>query len=366
MTTHFSYLDPRLQEELRRTAEEIVAPGKGILACDEGNDAIGKHLEGVGLKNTDENRRKYRQLLFTTKGLSSHISAIILHESTVYQKADDETPFPELLRRSGIIPGVKVDRDVVPLFLSEDEVTTQGLDNLAQTCAKFKKLGCRFAKWRAPLKIGLHTPSPRAIRDTATVLARYAAVCQSEGLVPIVEPDVLIDGSHGIGRTQKVTEVVLAAVYKALSDHHVYLEGTLLKPNMVTSGQACPIKSSPAEVGLATVTAFRRTIPAAVPGIVFLSGGQSEEDATLNLNAINQASLRAPLRAPWVLSFSFGRAMQQSVWSAWAGRDANVQKAQMELLKRAKANSDASLGKYTRGAATAAASRDNFSRDHRY
>ncbi|KAG6463384.1 hypothetical protein O3G_MSEX013842 [Manduca sexta] len=364
MTTYFSYPDPELQEELKKTAEAIVAPGKGILAVDEANEGIGKLLAAIGLENTETNRRRYRQLLFTSDVvLSEHISAVILFDETVYQKTDEGTLFLELLKKKNIIPGIKVDRDVVPLFCSEDEVTTQGLDDLAQRCAEYKKQGCRFAKWRCPLKISDNTPSVQAINDMAQVLARYASICQSQGLVPIVEPDVLLDGDHDIIRTQKVTEVALAALYKALNDHHVFLEGTLIKPNMVTPGQGCSKRNTPEEIAVATVTALLRGVPAAVPGIVLLSGGQSEEEATLNLNAINQVALKKP----WVLTFSYGRALQASVWKIWAGKDENVAKAQQELIKRAKANGLASLGKYKAGAIeSAAADKSNYSANHKY
>ncbi|KAI5642648.1 fructose-bisphosphate aldolase class-I domain-containing protein [Phthorimaea operculella] len=633
MPTWFSYPSAELQNELKKTAEAIVSPGKGILAVDETSEGIGNLLAKVGLDNTENNRRKYRQLLFTADSLSDHISAVILFDetvyqkaddgtpfiqllekkgiipgikvdrdvvplflshdevttqalrvaqdreecrnrvltvyqkaddgtpfiqlleekgiipgikvdrdvvplflshdevttqdtvyqkadngtpfiqllekkgiipgikvdrdvvplflsrdevttqgkryrrgthatSTVYQKADDGTPFTQLLEKKGIIPGIKVDRDVVPLFLSRDEVTTQGLDDLAKRCAEYKKQGIRFAKWRCPLKIGEHTPSTRAINDTAQspaeykkqgirfakwrsplkigehtpstraindtaqspaeykkqgirlanwrcplkigehtpstraindtaqspaeykkqgirfakwrcpmkigehtpstraindtaqVLARYASICQSEGLVPIVEPDVLLDGDHDILRNQKVTEVALAAVYKALNDHHVFLEGTLLKPNMVTPGQGSPKKSTPEEIAQATVTALLRGVPAAVPGIAFLSGGLSEEEATVYLNAINKVNKYKP----WTLTFSYGRALQATVWKTWAGKDANVKKAQEELLKRAKANGLASLGAYD-GAGTGktdSSKTRTWSQDHKY
>ncbi|GBP23866.1 Fructose-bisphosphate aldolase [Eumeta japonica] len=364
MPSYFEYPSIELQNELRQTAEAIVTPGKGILAVDEANPAIGKLLAAVGLDNTADNRRRYRQLLFTADDkLSENISAVILFDETVYQNTDDGTPFIKVLQKKGIIPGIKVDRDVVPLFLSQDEYTTQGLDDLADRCAQYKRAGCRFAKWRCPLKIGENTPSPRAISDTAHILARYASICQSQGLVPIVEPDILLDGDHDIVRAQKVTEVVLAAVYKALSDHHVFLEGTLLKPNMVTPGQGSPKRSSPSEIALATVTALRRSVPAAVPGITFLSGGQSEEEATANLNAVNKTGLYSP----WALTFSYGRALQASVWRAWAGKQENVGKAQAELLKRAKANGLASQGKYEEGSVTSlAGDKSNFSKSHKY
>jgi len=364
MTTYFNYPSPALQDELRRTANAIVAPGKGILAADESTGTMGKRLANIGLENTEDNRRKYRQLLFTAdKSVAQHISGVILFHETLYQKADDGTPFVELLKQKGIIPGIKVDTGVVPLFGSEDECTTQGLDDLAKRCAQYKKDGCQFAKWRCVLKINKNTPSYQAIMENANVLARYASICQANGLVPIVEPEILIDGDHDIDRCQKVTETVLAAVYKALNDHHVYLEGSLLKPNMVTQGQSHSRKCSPQEIAVATVTALSRTVPAAVPGITFLSGGQSEEEASINLDAIN----KFPGKKPWSLSFSYGRALQASVLRAWAGKDANVAAGQAELLKRAKANGEASLGKYSAGnIQSQAGGQGLFVKDHAY
>merc|ERR1712106_146145 len=268
------------------------------------------------------------------------------------------------LKANGILPGIKVNKGVKPLMGSEDEGTTQGLDDLDVRCKQYKADGCQFAKWRSVLKIGPNTHSYQAILENANVLARYAATCQAAGLVPIVEPEVLVDGDHTLDRCQKVTETVLAAVYKALNDHHVYLEGTLLKPNMVTPGQACPGKATPAEVAQATVTAFSRTIPPAVPGIVFLSGGQSEEEATLNLNAINQYKQGSPIK-PWRLSFSFGRALQASCLKAWAGKD--VAAGQKELLTRAKANSLAARGLYKTEIGASAAGEDSlFVKNHSY
>ncbi|CAH1976926.1 unnamed protein product [Acanthoscelides obtectus] len=333
MTTHWNYPDPALQDELRKIANAIVAPGKGILAADESVSTMGKRLADIGLENTDENRRKYRQLLFTTcPTIGDNISGVILFHETLYQKADDGTPFPELLKQRGIIPGIKVDTGVVPLFGSQDECTTQGLDDLAKRCAQYKKDGCHFAKWRCVLKINEHTPSVQALIENANVLARYASICQANRIVPIVEPEILPDGAHDLERTQKVTETVLAYVYKALADHNVYLEGTLLKPNMVTAGMQSANKATPEQVAKATVTALQRTVPAAVPGITFLSGGQSEEEASVNLDAMN----KFPGKKPWALTFSYGRALQASVLRAWAGKDENVKAGQDELLKRAK------------------------------
>lgn len=350
MTTYFNYPSKELQDELRRIAQAIVAPGKGILAADESVGTMGKRLKDIGVENSDDARRQYRQLLFTTDDkLAENISGVILFHETLYQKADDGTPFVDILKKKGIIAGIKVDSGVVDLMGSEGECTTQGLDDLAARCAQYKKDGCDFAKWRCVLKIGKNTPSYQAILENANVLARYASICQSQRIVPIVEPEILPDGDHDLDRSQKVTETVLAAVYKALSDHHVYLEGTLLKPNMVTPGQSAK-KVSPQEVALATVTALRRTVPAAVTGITFLSGGQSEEEASVHLNYINQVQL---LR-PWALTFSYGRALQASVLRAWGGKKENVAAGQAELLKRAKANGDAALGKYAVGSVTGA------------
>jgi len=362
MTTYFNYPAPALQKELKEIAQAIVAPGKGILAADESTGTIGKRLAGIGLENTEDNRIKYRELLFTSdKDRIQPISGVILFHETLYQKAADGTPFIDLIRQRGIIPGIKVDKGVKDLFGSEGEGTTQGLDDLDKRCQQYKADGCQFAKWRCVLRIGQNTPSYQAIMENANVLARYAATCQAAGLVPIVEPEVLCDGDHTLERCQKVTETVLAAVYKALNDHHVYLEGTLLKPNMVTPGQSCPQKATPAQVAEATVTAFSRTIPPAVPGIVFLSGGQSEEEASLNLNAINQFT-GAP--KPWRLSFSFGRALQASCLKAWAGT--NVSAGQEEFLKRAQINGLATQGAYTGGNQGAAGGESNFVKNHSY
>merc|ERR1711962_886612 len=263
-------------------------------------------------------------------------------DETFRQSTHDGKPFVQLLKEKNIIPGIKVDKGVVPLAGSLNECTTQGLDGLAERCAEYKKGGCGFAKWRCVLKISEFPPSYQAMIENANVLARYASICQQNGLVPIVEPEVLPDGDHDLLRCQYVTEKVLAAVYKALSDHHVYLEGTLLKPNMVTAGHSCTKKYSPPEVAMATVTALRRTVPAAVPGICFLSGGQSEEEASLNLNAINQV----PLHRPWKLTFSYGRALQASALAAWQGKAANKSSAQEAFCSRAKINGLAAKGEY--------------------
>jgi len=364
MTTYFNYPSPALQEELIKIANAIVAPGKGILAADESVGTMGKRLQDIGVENTEDNRRRYRQLLFTCdKSIGDKISGVILFHETLYQKADDGTPFVKLIQDRGILPGIKVDSGVVNLMGSEGEGTTQGLDDLDKRCAQYKKDGCQFAKWRCVLKIGKNTPSYQAILENANVLARYASICQQNGLVPIVEPEVLPDGDHDLDRAQKVTETVLAFVYKALNDHHVFLEGTLLKPNMVTAGQSCPTKFTPEQVAKATVTALQRTLPVAVPGVTFLSGGQSEEEASVHLNAINQH----PGKRPWALTFSYGRALQASVLKAWGGKDENVKAGQEELQKRATANGLAAVGKYKAGSiASLAASKSNFVQAHSY
>jgi len=365
MTTYFNYPSPALQEELKKIANAIVAPGKGILAADESVATMGKRLADIGVENTEENRRFYRQLLFTSDSrLEKTISGVILFHETLYQKADDGTPFVKLIQDKGILPGIKVDKGTVNLFGAEDgESTTQGLDDLDKRCAQYKKDGCQFAKWRSVLKIGKNVPSYQAMLENANVLARYASICQANGLVPIVEPEVLPDGDHDLDRAQKVTETVLAFVYKALNDHHVFLEGTLLKPNMVTAGQSCATKYTPEQVAAATVTALQRTLPAAVPGVTFLSGGQSEEDASVHLNAINTF----PGKKPWTLTFSYGRALQASALKAWGGKVENLKAGQEELLKRATADSEASLGKYVAGTVVgAAAAKDLFIKDHKY
>jgi len=365
MTTYFSYPAPELQAELREVAKAISRPGHGILAADESTGTMGKRLANIGLENTEENRRKYRQLLFTTDPkLGEYISGVILFEETLYQKSDSGKPFVDLIKEKGIIPGIKVDKGVVPLMGSEGETTTQGLDDLAKRCAQYKKDGARFAKWRCTLKIGTNTPSYLGILENANVLARYASICQMNGLVPIVEPEVLMDGSHDLDRAQKVTETVLAATYKALNDHHVFLEGTLLKPNMVLPGADCPTKYTPQQAAVATVQALSRTVPAAVPGITFLSGGQSEEEATVHLDALNKCQV-AP--KPWALTFSYGRALQASVLKAWGGQDNNVAAGQSELMKRAQANSLASVGRYAAGSVGGAAGKEDlYVKNHQY
>jgi fructose-bisphosphate aldolase class I len=351
--------------ELIATANAISAPGKGILAADESTGTIGKRFDAISVENNEDNRRKYRQLLFQAENLQENISGVILYEETLYQNADDGTQFVDVLKSKGIIPGIKVDKGIKPLFGTNGECVTQGMDDLDARCAKYYAQGARFAKWRAVLHIkdtiGA-TPSKVAIDENAQTLARYASICQMNGLVPIVEPEVLMDGDFGVETAAVATEKVLAACFKALSDHHVLLEGILLKPNMVRSGSDAAVPATPDEIALATVRVLQHTVPCAVPGITFLSGGMSEEEASLSLNAINLA----PGPKPWSLTFSYGRALQQSVLQAWKGDDANIANAQTVLLARAKANGLANLGKYTGGCGGDAATASTFVKGYVY
>jgi len=334
--------------ELIQTARAIGAPGKGILAADESTGTIGSRFSSISVENTEDNRRKYRQLLFTADGIENYISGVILYDETLNQKDDNGVNFADLLKSKGILVGIKVDKGVQPLPGTNGECVTQGIDGLGAKCAEYYAKGARFAKWRAVLHIkdtiGA-TPSALAIQENAETLARYASICQSNGLVPIVEPEVLMDGDFSIEVAAAMTERVIAACYKALSDHHVMLEGTLLKPNMVRSGSDAKVQATAAEIGVATVRVLQHTVPCAVPGITFLSGGMSEEEASLALNHINNA----PGPRPWALTFSYGRALQQSCLKAWRGQDSNVKDAQNALLVRAKANSEACRGIYGGG-----------------
>jgi fructose-bisphosphate aldolase class I len=338
----------KYEEELIATAKAISAPGKGILAADESTGTIGKRLANIDVENNVDNRLAYRGLLFSTEGLGENISGVILYEETLYQKYDDGKTFVEAIKEKGVIPGIKVDLGTRELPFCPGEKYTQGLTDLDKRTAKYYEAGARFAKWRCVLKIQNDTISETSIKETAWTLARYAAICQNNGLVPIVEPEILMDGEHSLATCQKMTEKTLAACYKAMSDQHVLLEGSLLKPNMVLKGKQNGDNNTFEMNGLATVTALRRTVPAAVPGICFLSGGQTEEEATMNLNAINAVDTIRP----WSCTFSFGRALQASVLQAWKGKEENVAEAQKVLLARAKANGEANLGKYNGWAAT--------------
>uniref|UniRef100_A0A0E0ABQ7 Fructose-bisphosphate aldolase n=1 Tax=Oryza glumipatula TaxID=40148 RepID=A0A0E0ABQ7_9ORYZ len=349
-------------DELIKTAKYIATPGKGILAADESTGTIGKRLASINVENVEPNRQALRELLFTTPGAFQYLSGVILFEETLYQNTAAGTPFVDVLKAGGVVPGIKVDKGTVDIAGTNGETTTQGLDSLGARCAKYYEAGARFAKWRAVLKIGAAgEPSELAVKQNAEGLARYALICQENGLVPIVEPEILTDGAHDIKTCAAVTERVLAAVYKSLNDHKVLLEGTLLKPNMVTPGSDSP-KVGAEVIGEYTVAALRRTVPPAVPGIVFLSGGQSEEEASQNLNAMNKLEVLKP----WTLTFSFGRALQQSTIKKWGGKKENVAAAQAAFLARCKANSEATLGKYGGAAGDAATSESLYVKGYTY
>jgi fructose-bisphosphate aldolase class I len=324
---------------LSETARAIVAPGKGILAADESSGTIKKRFDSIGCESTEDRRRAYREMLFTTSGASDYVSGVILFDETIRQAASDGRPLPAILESQGIIPGIKVDKGTVKLAKSPDEKVTDGLDGLRERLVEYRGLGARFAKWRAVITIGAHIPSKLCLDVNAHALARYAALCQDEGIVPIVEPEVLMDGDHSLERCYKVTSDTLHRVFDALYEQRVELDGMLLKPNMVI----------PETVADATLSCFRMTVPAAVPGIVFLSGGQGDEEATANLNAMNA---RGP--QPWQLSFSYGRALQHASLNAWKGADANASAGQDAYRHRAHMNSLARSGSYTAEAERAA------------
>ncbi len=328
-------------QELHETAAAIVAEGKGILAADESDGTIKKRFDSIGAESTEENRRAYRDLLFTTEGVEEFISGVILFDETIRQSSSDGTPFPKLLESKDVIPGIKVDKGAKPLALAEGETVTEGLDGLRGRLEEYRELGARFTKWRAVITIGQDIPSEYCIWTNAHALARYAALSQEAGLVPIVEPEVLMDGGHTIERSFEVTSRTLHAVFTELRDQRVQPEGMLLKPNMVLSGYECPEQASHEEVAEETIRCFKRHVPSAVPGIVFLSGGQSDEDATTNLNAMNALG-----EHPWQLSFSYGRALQAPALKAWGGKEENVEAAQQAYYHRAKMNGAARTGMY--------------------
>jgi fructose-bisphosphate aldolase class I len=331
-----------ITDELQATMEQMVQRGKGILAADESQPTIAKRFAAIGVEASAENCRAYRTLLFTAPGIESYISGVIEFADTLAQSAGDGTPLPAVLARRGIVPGIKVDKGKGPLALSPGDLITYGLDGLAERLREHKSQGARFAKWREVYSIGEQNPSMLGISANAEMLARYAAVCQEQGIVPIVEPEVLIDGNHSMERCAEVTEAVHKEIFHALHRHHVVLEHMILKPNMVLPGKDYPLRSSAAEIAAATLRVFRRTVPAAVPSINFLSGGLSPEEATANLNAMN-ASLPG---TPWLLSFSYGRALQEPVLQVWQGKPENVGAAQLALLKRARLNGAAQRGEY--------------------
>ncbi|MFQ5966671.1 MAG: class I fructose-bisphosphate aldolase [Acidimicrobiia bacterium] len=327
---------------MRETARAMVAPGKGILAADESSGTIKKRLDSINVESTEENRRTYRGLLFTTDGAEKFISGVIMFDETIRQATADGTPFPEILSRKGIIPGIKVDTRAHPLPGSPGEVVTEGLDGLRGRLTEYRELGALFAKWRAVIDIADGIPTTNAVRANAHALARYAALCQEQSIVPIVEPEVLMDGAHGIERCYEVTHWTLRTVFSELATAGVGFDEMVLKPNMVIPGKKSPQPASAENIAEMTIDCFHEVVPAAVPGIAFLSGGQSEEEATANLNAMNRLGPQ-----PWELSFSYGRALQQSALRAWAGREDQLEAAQRAFYHRAKMNGLARSGSYT-------------------
>lgn len=330
-----------IEQELQQTIADMVDDKRGILAADESNPTMKKRFDDIGVESTEENRRLWRQLLLTTEGLGEYISGIILFEETLGQKLDDGTPMPAAAAAQNIVPGIKVDKGKGPLEGAPGDLVTYGLDGLGDRLEHYKGQGARFAKWREVYPITRHNPTRLGRQANAEMLARYAAACQARGIVPIVEPEVLMDGDHDIDRCAEVTEHVLHSVFHALHMHNVIFEHMILKPNMVLPGKDCR-RAEPEEVAEATLKILKRTVPAAVPSINFLSGGQGAEEATANLNAINQQRGNAP----WQLSISYGRALQQPALHVWQGKPENVAAAQAALLKRARLNSLARQGEY--------------------
>ena len=327
--------------ELEKTAQALVAPGKGILAIDESFPSIKKRFDSIGAESTEETRRAYRDLLITASGIGEHISGMILFDETIRQATAAGVAFPRVLDAAGIIPGIKVDLGAKDLPLHPGEKITEGLDGLGKRLVEYRELGARFAKWRAVITIGDGIPTPGCIEANAQALARYAALCQEGGLVPIVEPEVLMDADNTIERCCEVTEATLRTVFAALYEQRVVLERLILKTNMVIAGKQCPVQNSVEEVAEQTVRCLRNSVPAAVAGIVFLSGGQKAEPATAHLNAMNQMG-----SLPWPLSFSYGRALQDPALKIWSGKSGNVPAAQKALYHRSRCNGLASLGQY--------------------
>jgi len=336
--------------ELDSNAAAMVAPGKGILAADESTGTIKKRFDKIGLESSFESRRAYRELLFTTADAERYISGVILYDETIRQQTADGRPFPALLASRGILPGIKVDAGAKALAGFPRETVPEGLDGLRERLAEYRGLGARFAKWRAVIDIGANIPTPTGLEANAHALARYAALCQEASIVPIVEPEVLMDGDHTIERCEEVTDATLETVFDALFRHRVRLEGMVLKPNMVIAGKKCPRQAKAQQVADVTLRCLRRRVPAAVSGIAFLSGGQSEAEATLHLSLMNRAR-----DLPWQLSFSYGRALQQSTLDAWRGIPGNVVAAQRAFLRRAKFNGLARDGSYEAAMEQAAA-----------
>lgn len=341
---------------LNKIATAMVAPGKGILAADESSGTIKKRFDSINVESSENNRRDYREMLFRTQdAMSDYISGVILFDETIRQKSADGTPLVDLIKTAGSIPGIKVDKGAHALANAPGEKVTEGLDGLRERLEEYYSLGARFAKWRAVIDIGRggdrSMPSAYCIKANTHALARYAALCQEAGLVPIVEPEVLMDGDHDIDRCYEVTEFTLRTLFADLYDHRVPLEGTILKPNMVISGKLCKTRAGAEEVAEKTVKCFRESVPASLPGIVFLSGGQSDEEATAHLNAMN-AGYREQL--PWALSFSYGRALQAAPLKAWGGKAENKAAAQSAFAHRAKMNGLAQLGEWSDGLESAA------------
>jgi fructose-bisphosphate aldolase, class I len=327
--------------ELNATARAMVAKNRGLLAADESTSTIKKRFDVIKLESTEENRRTYREMLFTAPGVAEYISGVILYDETIRQKTKEGVPFPTYLTKNGMVPGIKVDMGAKPLAGFPGETITEGLDGLRERLAEYYQLGARFAKWRAVIDIGTGIPSRHAIDANAEALARYAALCQEASITPIVEPEVLMDGAHTIERCEEVTNLVLDRVFEHLFAARIYLEGMILKPNMVVSGKKCPQQATPQQVAEATVRTLKRQVPSAVPGIAFLSGGQSPTDATLHLSLMNAAG---PL--PWPLTFSYGRALQEDALNAWGGKPTGFAGGQKALSVRAKLNGLAAVGAY--------------------
>ena len=328
--------------DLNQVALAMVAPGKGLLAADESGGTIKKRFDGIKLESTEEARRTYRELLFTTPDVASYISGVILYDETIRQKTKDGTPFPQYLTKLGIVPGIKVDTGAKPFANFPNETITEGLDGLRERLAEYHKLGARFAKWRAVIDIGKDIPTQFAIDANAHALARYAALCQEANIVPIVEPEVLMDGDHSIERCEEVTSTTLASVFEQLYSHRVHLEGMILKPNMVISGKKNGSRANPQQVAEATVRTLKRYVPGAVPGIAFLSGGQSAAEASEHLSLMNKIG-----SLPWELTFSYGRALQDEALKAWAGKPETFAAGQKAFARRAKLNGQARNGSYT-------------------
>jgi fructose-bisphosphate aldolase, class I len=343
-------VDRMNRSDLERVAAAMVAKDKGILAADESTGTIKKRFDKIGVESTEEHRRSYREMLFTTPGAAQWISGVICYDETLRQKTRDGVPFPDYLAKLGIVPGIKVDTGAKPLPGFPNETITEGLDGLRERLIEYYKLGARFAKWRAVIDIGASIPTPYAIRANAHALARYAALCQEQNIVPIVEPEVLMDGDHTLERCEQVTSDTLSVVFRELHSHGVHLEGMILKPNMVISGKKCANRASPQQVAEATVRCLKRHVPAAVPGIAFLSGGQSPAEATLHLSLMNRSAA-----LPWQLSFSYGRALQDAALTAWGGKAAQYTAGQKEFGKWARLNGLARSGGFQPGMESQAA-----------